>query len=160
MECLNQLYRADRHGFFRESRMAFDLVLVVRRTSHPSGADTQYRVGDIVAVYDRSKDPGSGPVHPNHAVIVLRDVDVVGATVEKAVAKLTERNVLSEDEPNPVIINRRRWYIDWENLPASIWSTLRNDGYLDRTWSQAKQYFRQKQQGVLPDRQILDTDLI
>ena len=140
---------------------AFDLVLVIRRQAHPSGDDGEYQIGDIVAVYGPEKDPGAGPFPAQHCVVVLTGIDIAGATLDKAIAKLTGRNLFDETAPNPVLVNKRRWYIDWQNLPAAIKNTLADpdDGYINRSWAVAKSFFRHKAYFGAADAAISDDDL-
>lgn len=140
--------------------MAFDFVILIRQTSsaNPNG----YKRGDIVCLYDISKAPGVGAtITPVHAIIVVRDCTVAGATIRKAAERLAKSNCLVDDiVDGPTIqLNKRRFYIDWANVPLAYRNALRDTGRIEVTWVQIKPYLRRKVQGVIQDRAFDDEDL-
>ncbi len=133
-----------------------DIVVLFMRVTNRTWP--QY---DIVDVFPIEKDPGPGvAIHPKHALMIVRDVPRDIGSYATVHDLLVQENLL--DDGFWSLANkqgRRRWKFAVDNLTTREKDAIRNDGRLEINWADLIPVCIRKEQGIFPERPILENDL-
>ena len=129
------------------------MVVLVRRTNHFSNDVKMYRRGDVVTVRG---------IGANHAIVRINGVNVINTSLAATARRWTSTNKHNDADPDEAPFQRKRYRLDWLNLPVGLRNQLEDprDGYIQRTWTQAKGLFVRKAFGGRSLRNVDDTDIV
>ena len=105
-----------------------------------------YKIGDIVEVLDDSKHDGDIVANPIAAPFYL--VRITGVTKAQAL-KYMEPYIdpATEGTENPVTLRHRQFNVEVASIPSAIRSKLIADRYVSVSWSQVRNYIRNRMTG-------------
>jgi hypothetical protein len=123
------------------------LLIYGKNNTHPDPVKDErgcYKLGDIVEVLDDSKHDGNIVANPIAPPFYL--VRITGVTKEQAL-KYMESYVEVAGKVTTVI-RRRLYNVEVANIPTAIKNVLLADRYISVTWTQVKNYIRNRKTNV------------
>ncbi|MCR4301934.1 MAG: hypothetical protein NUV51_10015 [Sulfuricaulis sp.] len=102
-----------------------------------------YKIGDIVEVLDDSKHDGDiikNPIAP--PFYLVRITGVTKAQAEKYMAPYIDPATVGTE--NPVTLRRRQFNVEVASIPSAIRNKLLTDRYVSVSWSQVRNYIRNR----------------
>lgn len=129
--------------------MALFLIMGVNHTHSDPEKDARgcYKLGDIVEVLDDSKHDGDlvkNPIAP--PFYLVRITGVTKAQAEKYMRPYIQPG--SEMTENPVTLRRRQFNVEVANIPSGIRDQLLTNRYVSVSWSQVRNYIRNRMTGA------------
>jgi len=123
------------------------LFLVYGKNNTHSDPEKQargcYSIGDIVEVLDDSKHDGDlvkNPIAP--PFYLVRITGVTKAQADKYMAPYIDPATVGTE--NPVTLRRRQFNVEVASIPAAIRNKLMADRYVSVSWSQVRNYIRNR----------------
>lgn len=125
-----------------------ELLIKAVSASHPTKDHACYKRGDIVEVRDDGSEWGRLELLPPQLGGKFVRVRIIGVTATQ-VQTWCQNNwsmLLHSEELNEagVMVRRRTVNIDVDLLPNNVRNTLNRDGFYENTWSNIRQYVRNK----------------
>jgi len=105
-----------------------------------------YKRGDVVEIRPDGAEYGTDEGLPNFVVI-----KVTGLTFEAAKKYMIQQymgDVIGETPDPEVVTKRRKYRVRIDDVPAAILQTLRDVGEITLTWTQVRNYLRNKATGL------------
>lgn len=114
--------------------------ITIRLAADPNfqrNIDGHLRRGDILEVQSDGKWPNHGITTPFYTLKI--------PGLDPNVAKKYMRPLLQDpNDPNSLILKRRKWKMLIEDLPSNIKQTIKNTHVLVTTWQKVKNYVKAK----------------